>query len=656
MVKGEEFINNQIIGICICCLLLNTAFGTSAAGLLNIKDTYDDHTLMQFIPGEFIVKLKKDSTFSQPLLTSLNAQHQVYTLEQLFPHKENTLLDNIYLLHVPPTSDILSIVQDYTTCSDVMYAEPNFIGSLCTIPNDTNFTTQWYLDNTGQMGIPDCDIDAPEAWDIETGTPDIVIAIIDTGIDDTHPDLETKIWTNPDEIPDNGIDDDNNGYIDDVNGWDCFYNDSNPDDGYGHGTFCAGIAAAATNNNIGIAGVSWNCRFMPVKIINRNGEFSDSVTAMGIVYAADNDADVISMSFTFLDTSLLLDAVNYAYGEGAFLCAAAGNQNSPVEHYPAAYANVTAVAATTQNDTRCTPDDWGEGSGSNYGNWIDIAAPGNLIYSTMPTYHVTMNDAGYQQNYTAASGTSASCPTVAGVAALLLSKNPLLTPDEVKILLCENVDPYNSTEYIGTGRLNAQKALIALNQPPLADFTWTPPTPHAQQPVIFDASTSQDPEGTIILYEWDWNQDGIYEENHTTPTTTHIWEHEGNYPVTLRVTDHENATDTTTKTVTVNGSINFTLTITGGFGITATLTNTGSMPATTIHWSITLTGGLILLGKTKSGTLAPLQPGATMTIKDTPILGIGKTTIQVDVTCNEAISTTQTATATIILFFAVGLP
>jgi subtilisin family serine protease len=579
----------------------------------------------------------------------------VYAIEKIFPNAEDTLLDNIYILHVPPQSDILTIVQEYAQHPDVLYAEPNRIGILCTIPDDTNFTTQWYLHNTGQLGIPDCDIDAPEAWDLETGTSEVTIAIIDTGIDDTHPDLLTKIWNNNDEIPDNGIDDDDNGYIDDVNGWDCYSNDSDPDDGYGHGTFCAGIAAAATNNSIGIAGVGWNCKFMPLKIINRNGEFYDSATAMGIVYAADNGADVISMSFTFLDSSLLEDAVNYAYGKGVFLCAAAGNQNSPDEHYPAAYANVTAVAATTQNDTRCSPDDWGEGYGSNYGDWVDIAAPGNLIYSTMPTYHVTMNDGGHSQNYTSASGTSASCPMVAGVAALLLSKNPLLSPDEVKILLCENVDPYNSTEYIGTGRLNAQKALMALNLPPVADFSWTPQDPHAQQQIIFDASTSHDPDGTIAFYEWDWDHDGTYEENHTTPTTTHSWEQEGIYPITVRVTDQKNASDDRTKTITVNGSINFTIDVNGGFGVTAMITNTGTMTATTIHWTISFTGGVMLLGRTKSGTLAPLEPGATMTIKDTPVIGVGRTIIKVDVSCNEAVSATQTKTGTVILFFVLGV-
>jgi hypothetical protein len=351
----------------------------------------------------------------------------------------------------------------------------------------------------------------------------------------------------------------------------------------------------------------------------------------------------------------LEDAVNYAYGQGVFLCAAVGNQNSSTEHYPAAYENVTAVAATTQNDTRCTPDEWGPGYGSNYGDWVDIAAPGNIIYSTMPTYHVTMNDEGYGQNYTFASGTSAACPIVAGVAGLLLSKNPLLSPDEVKTLICVNVDPYNSTEYIGTGRLNAQKALIALNQPPVADFSWMPQNPNTNQQIIFNASASQDPDGTITKYEWDWDNDGVYDEAQSSPTTTHSWTSAGNYPITLRATDEYNGTGTVTKTVIVNGTVNFTIDITGGLGVNAVITNNGTKTATNVKWTFTLTGGFILLGKTKSSTLLPLDPGASKTIKDTPILGFGKTTIKVEVTCAEGISATQTKTGFIILFFVIGV-
>jgi subtilisin family serine protease len=421
------------------------------------------------------VKLKKDTTFSRSLLTTLNEKHQVYSIEKVCQYTEGTILDNIYLLHVPMASDILSIVEEYVSCPGVVYAEPNSIGYPLGIPNDADFSVQWYLHNTGQVfyndsyyhlfGTPDADIDAPEAWDIETGSPDVVIAIIDSGIDYTHPDLAANIWNNTDEIPGNGIDDDHNHYIDDIRGWYFFANNSNVTDGHGHGTMCSGLAGAITNNGIGIAGVGCNCKIMPVRIADRYWSTTLVMASMGIRYAADNGADICSMSFGFPFNNLMKDMIDYAYGKGVFLCAAAGNSNTSTKFYPAAYDNVTAVAMTNQNDSRCSPEDWNQsGWGSNYGEWVDIAAPGNAIYSTMPTYHVIWNDNGFTQNYAwCTGGTSFSSPMVAGVAALLLSKDPSLTPDQVKALLCGNVDPYNSTEYIGTGRLNAQKALTALH-------------------------------------------------------------------------------------------------------------------------------------------------------------------------------------------------
>jgi subtilisin family serine protease len=459
-------------------MLLIVAVVLPAAGTINEKVTrknkfIENQTRMEFVPGEFIVKLKKDTTFSKASLMALNVKHQVYNYETVFPNAEGTILDDIYLLHVPIGSDILSIVEEYVSCPGVVYAEPNSIAYPFGIPNDANFSNQWHLHNTGQSlinwsgynlsGIPDADIDAPEAWDIETGSPDVVIAILDTGIDYTHPDLAANIWNNTDETPGNGIDDDHNGYIDDVMGWDIYHNDSDPKDGYGHGTMCAGVAGAVTDNGIWGAGVAWNCKIMPVQISNEYGTIPMDRAVKGIRYAADNGADAISMSWGLGNTSTLKNAIDYAYGKGVFLCAAAGNSNSATKFYPAAYENVTAVAMTNQNDSRCSPDDWGNPAwGSEYGDWVDIAAPGNIIYTTLPTYHVYFNDYGYYQTFDWGCGTSFASPMVAGVAALLISKDPSLTPNEVKAILCGNVDPYNSTEYIGTGRLNAQKALAAL--------------------------------------------------------------------------------------------------------------------------------------------------------------------------------------------------
>lgn len=209
----------------------------------------------------------------------------------------------------------------------------------------------------------------------------------------------------------------------------------------------------------------------------------------------------------------------------------------------------------------------------------------------------------------------------------------------------------NGKIYIGSYDNN----LYCFGSEPVADFSWTPQNPGPNQPITFDASASYDPDGTITTYEWDWNNDGTYEESHTTPAAAHSWADMGNYPVTLRVTDDDDATDTITKTVEVSGAVNFTIDITGGFGVTAVITNTGTINATDIQWTLTLTGGLVLLGKTKNGTITSLSAETPSTVIDKPILGFGKTTIQVDVTCAEGVSVTKSVTGTVFVFFVLGV-
>lgn len=352
----------------------------------------------------------------------------------------------------------------------------------CAIPSDTYFDKQWSLHNIGQgnpysgNGTVDADIDAPNAWDIETGSAEIVIAIIDCGIDYTHPDLADNIWMNEDEIANNSIDDDSNGYVDDIRGWNFFDDNNDVLDYGGHGTAHAGVAAAVGNNAIGIAGVCWDCKIMPIHCVDEfdNGAADD--IAAGIHYAVDNGADVISMSFgNYTPNSLVNDAVDYAYTMGVVLVAAAGNEGTSSEFYPAAYEHVIAVTATANNDSRMDVIRWGFVHGiSNYGDWVDVAAPGVDIYVTLPTYEVTYNTLlGVSQNYDYMSGTSFSCPHVSGLAALLLSQNSDLTPDEIKNLICDekNVDPYNSTYDLGSGRINAYKTLHALDGYPQLTIT-----------------------------------------------------------------------------------------------------------------------------------------------------------------------------------------
>lgn len=444
-----------------------------------------------FVPGEFIVKFRPevivepseslDGVFITGVasIDALNEKHHVFFGERVFDSfthlaRDNLDLYNVFNFHIPEGANILSLIEEYSSDPHVSYAEPNYLIHSCVIPNDPSFSLQYALHNTGQTGgTPDADIDAPEAWDIETGDENIVIAVIDSGVEYTHPDLAGNIWVNPGEdlngngVVDpsdfNGIDDDSNGFIDDLRGWDFVDCDVPPypgEDGSvrdndpmdvaaGHGTFCSGIVGAVTNNNMGIAGVCWNCPIMPIRVfyLSSDGDYYGEADDMapGVVYAADNGARILSMSIGIIENSQLFkDAVNYAYAQGAILFASAGNWDVNQEIYPASYDCVIAVGATDYNDERVDHSDWG----SCHGSWVDVAAPGSDIYSTYPGH-----------SYTYGSGTSAACPFVAGVAGLMLSQNSGLTQDEVRTILRSTTDPVDSEFYVGTGRINAYQAL-----------------------------------------------------------------------------------------------------------------------------------------------------------------------------------------------------
>lgn len=317
-----------------------------------------------------------------------------------------------------------------TTCSPV-------------IPDDPRFPDQWNLNR----------IQAPAAWCITTGSEEVVIAIVNTGVDLDHPELGAKIWTNPGEIPGNGFDDDGNGYIDDARGWDFVNGDDDPDDDYGFGTFVATVAAAEANNSFGIAGISWGARIMAVKVLNAEGRgYSDDLVE-GIVYAADKEAKIIDLSLSTCDYSeALQDAVTYAYSKGCLLVAAAGDCGGGVccdvinpVMYPAACEHVLAVAGITRNDERLLV--------SGYGPYIDIAAPGEDI----PGYWGT----SYSD---ALDSTMVASPHVSGLAALIWSVSPTLTPDEVENIIGGTAvdlgDP-GRDDYFGHGCIDANAAVTA---------------------------------------------------------------------------------------------------------------------------------------------------------------------------------------------------
>lgn len=306
---------------------------------------------------------------------------------------------------------------------NIEFAEPDFIAQALIVPNDPYYSTyEWHLPKIG----------APAAWDVSTGSADVVLAVVDTGVQAGHPDLAGRV------LP----------------GYDFANSDSDPSDDNGHGTAVAGTAAASGNDGIGVAGVAWGVSILPVKVLNSAGSGYYSAIANGITYAADNGARVINLSLGGTSSSLTLqNAVSYAVGKGCVVVAAAGNNGNNATVYPAAYANVLAVSALNAADTLPT---W-----SSYGSFVDLCAPGENITTTYSG-----------SGYATVSGTSFSSPTVAGVAALALSVNPALSNTKVASLLTSTADDLGATGYdiyFGAGRVNAAKVVAAAV--PVADTT-----------------------------------------------------------------------------------------------------------------------------------------------------------------------------------------
>lgn len=285
-----------------------------------------------------------------------------------------------------------------------------------------------YFGGTNDWGVNM--VNAPEAWDKGYTGKGIIVAVVDTGVDYNHPDLDANIWVNTKEIPNNGIDDDGNGFIDDTKGWDFVDNDNTPMDLYGHGTHVSGTIAGE-KNDFGVTGIAYDAKIMPVRVLDANGSGTSSNVAAGIKYAADNGANVINLSLGGGYSADIEDAVKYATAKGAVVVMAAGNEYASQPGFPANLANQwgVAVGAVDSNDKMAGFSNRAGTTQLDY-----VVAPGVNVYSTTPG-----------NTYAIYSGTSMATPHVAGVAALILSANPNLTPAEVEKLLIDTANPQGIT-------------------------------------------------------------------------------------------------------------------------------------------------------------------------------------------------------------------
>jgi subtilisin family serine protease len=407
----------------------------------------------RYAPGEILVKFKEGLSKEHTERIHRSRGFKVAGRLKRVP---------IERINLPAGWSIEEAISFYRADPAVEYAEPNYIRRAFKTPNDPYFTELWGLHNTGQTGgTQDADIDAPEAWYIQTDCSSVVIAVLDTGVDLDHEDLKESIWRNTGEDwsngspGNNGLDDDGNGMIDDYCGWDFVNCDNDPaddnstEDDY-HGTHVTGIIAARGNNGVGITGICWSASIMILKILDEDGNGSVAHELGAIGYAIDKGAKIINLSLGGPDDSNIEhDVIKMAGDAGILFVASAGNEGtdndeSPV--YPASYDldNIISVTATDHNDELLP---W-----ANYGLVsVDVGAPGVEIYSTKP---------GVSYQYI--SGSSMAAPHVAGLAALIWAYHGELPYNQVKGIIFNGVDPKSSLEgkMLTGGRINAERSLL----------------------------------------------------------------------------------------------------------------------------------------------------------------------------------------------------
>jgi len=398
-----------------------------------------------YVRDEILVRFKESSS-SDSINNSIKSFKGI--AEKIY--KTNKIVK----IKIPRGERVKDVIKRLEKDPNTLYAEPNYLYNFDIVPNEPDFNLFYNLNNTGQLGgTIDADIDAPEAWNFTTGTQDVVVAVIDSGVDYNHADLSQNIWKNPGEIPNNGIDDDNNGFVDDLYGWDFGTNDNDPMDTANHGTHVAGIIGAIGNNSIGTVGINWNVKLMLLKVADAYNQVPVSAVIDALEYAISNGARIANNSYGGLPYSQALrDTIQQADGAGILFIASAGNfgiDNDLSPYYPASYdlPNIIAVAATDKNDLLA--------SFSNYGTTsVDLGAPGKSIYSTLP---------GNTYNYK--SGTSMAAAHVSGVSGLLYAMIPDLDHNNAKNFILNSVNQVSSLsgKCLTGGRLNAWNTLQNAN-------------------------------------------------------------------------------------------------------------------------------------------------------------------------------------------------
>jgi subtilisin family serine protease len=449
IMKGKKFIFAVILVpffLFSCQSSRDSSFNQKNFILISQGNTYGSRG-MQYVSDQVLVKFK--SSVTEEMREAAIASYQSTTLKIISSI-------NVYQLQVPEDVSVEEMLYLLEQNPDVEYAEPNYFRRLAQVtPDDPFFSDQYALYNPGgvfgppsspQSGTARADIYAREGWEETWGNESVIIAILDTGADFNHPDLDGQLFSN---------------------GYDFINDDPDPIDDHGHGTIVAGIAAAKTNNGEGIAGVAWNCKILTIKIVDNTGWTDVSTEIDGITWAILNGADVINLSLGGPGVSQSeQDAIRAAYNNGIVVVAAAGN-DGVATYYPAAYPECMAVASTNSSDERVTflntatdPLPWE----SNYGPEIDIAAPGDWVLSLYPTSLTTPPFLPYIW----ASGTSLSTPHVAGLAALIRSIKPELSAEDIMNVIRYTADDVNSAtyegrdDYIGYGRINMERALVPI--------------------------------------------------------------------------------------------------------------------------------------------------------------------------------------------------